>query len=162
MVTKRGVKVIEYNARFGDPEALNVLPLLETDFVKICLSMIDGTLSQEMVQFAPKATVCKYIVPKSYPEAKNEKGQRMVVPKDVPDTVRLFYGDVSLDDAGHILLGGSRSLGIVGIGKTIAEAEHVAEAFAETVEGPIRYRKDIGTAELIGQKVRAVESFRTL
>ncbi|MEQ1849039.1 MAG: phosphoribosylamine--glycine ligase [Candidatus Peribacteraceae bacterium] len=158
IVTKKGVKVIEYNARFGDPEALNVLSLLSSDFVKICQSLIDGTLSSDLVQFEKKATVCKYIVPKSYPDAKNEKGQRMVIPKDVPDSVRLFYGDVTQDDGENVLLGGSRSLGIVGIGKTIEEAERAAEEFAKKIGGPVRYRRDIGTKELIDSKVRATKT----
>jgi len=157
MVTKKGVKVIEYNARFGDPEALNVLPLLSSDFVKICQAMIDGSLTQDLVKFEKRATVCKYIVPKSYPEAKNEKGKKMIVPKDVPGNVRLFYGDVTQDDEGHVLLGGSRSLGIVGIGNSIEEAEKAAESFAKNVEGPVCYRKDIGTKELIERKVRMTQ-----
>lgn len=153
MLTKKGVKVIEYNARFGDPEALNILPLLTSDFVRICRSMIDGSLRPDLVQFEKKATVCKYITPKSYPEAKNEKGQKMIVPKDVPENIRLYYGDVSLD-GDDIFLGGSRSLGIVGIGDSIEEAEKATEEFARKIEGPIRHRKDIGTKALIEEKMK--------
>jgi phosphoribosylamine-glycine ligase len=79
IATAKGVKVIEYNARFGDPEALNVLPLLETDFVAICDAIIKGTLTPDMVKFSNKATVCKYITPKSYPEDKKEKGFSLTV-----------------------------------------------------------------------------------
>jgi phosphoribosylamine-glycine ligase len=114
--------VIEYNARFGDPEVLNVLPLLESDFVQICLSIIDGTLSKSHVTFARKATVCKYITPKSYPDAKNEKGQIVHVPSPAPAGVKVYYGDVSLDEKSNILLGGSRSIGVVGLGKTLQHA----------------------------------------
>lgn len=149
MLTKNGVKVIEYNARFGDPEALNILPLLASDFVKICESMIAGTLSKDLVKFKHQATVCKYITPKSYPEAKNEKGQTMIVPTDVPENIHLYYGDVTQDDEGNVLLGGSRSLGIVGIGDTISDAEAAAESFAREIQGPVRYRKDVGTQKLI-------------
>ena len=66
MLCKDGPKLVEYNARFGDPEAMNVLPLLKTDFVEICKDIIDGTLKK--AHFEKKATVCKYIVPKGYPE----------------------------------------------------------------------------------------------
>ena len=58
MATADGVKLIEYNARFGDPEAMNVLPLLNTDFIEICNGIADGTLDQIDVQFQNKATVC--------------------------------------------------------------------------------------------------------
>ena len=57
------VKVIEYNARFGDPEAMNVLSILESDFLSICISMVDGNLKNQDVSFEKLATVCKYVVP---------------------------------------------------------------------------------------------------
>ncbi len=66
IATKDGVKLLEYNARFGDPEAMNILPLLKTDFVEICQHIIDGTLDKIKIEFEHKATVCKYVVPKGY------------------------------------------------------------------------------------------------
>ena len=62
--SNNGVKLIEYNARFGDPEALNLLTLLETDFSMICHDIVNGSLSS--VQFKKEASVCKYIVPQGY------------------------------------------------------------------------------------------------
>ena len=67
MLTQSGLKVIEYNARFGDPEIMNILPIMETDFLEVCKAITAGTLNRLKVGFAPKATVCKYIVPRSYP-----------------------------------------------------------------------------------------------
>jgi len=153
MATADGVKIIEYNARFGDPEALNVLPILETDFVDICQAILQGKLTPELVKFAPKATVCKYITPKSYPEAKKEKGQKFYLPDKYPDNVRMYFGDVSLDDNGNTLLGGSRAVGIVGIGDSIAEAEQAAQGVCEQINGPVRFRADIGTVESIQKRV---------
>ncbi len=66
MVTASGVKLIEYNARFGDPEAMNILPLLRTDFIDVCRAIIDGTLDRLDIVFEKKATVCKYVVPIGY------------------------------------------------------------------------------------------------
>ncbi len=66
MITRSGVKLIEYNARFGDPEAMNILPLLRTDFIDVCRAIIDGTLDRLDIVFEKKATVCKYVVPKGY------------------------------------------------------------------------------------------------
>ncbi|MFA5800249.1 MAG: phosphoribosylamine--glycine ligase [Candidatus Peribacteraceae bacterium] len=156
-----GVKVVEYNARFGDPEALNVLPILETDFVDICLAIIQGKLTPELVRFAPKATVCKYITPKSYPEAKKEKGQKVFLPDKLPDNVRVYYGDVFLDDNGNMLLGGSRSVGIVGIGNSVAEAEQAAQSVCELVTGPVRFRADIGTVESIQKRIDLMHKLRS-
>ncbi len=64
ILSKNGPKVIEYNARFGDPEAMNVLPLLDSDFVEICDRLVDGRLKD--TSFMKKPTVCKYVVPKGY------------------------------------------------------------------------------------------------
>ncbi|NQT96164.1 MAG: phosphoribosylamine--glycine ligase, partial [Candidatus Marinimicrobia bacterium] len=58
ITTEDGVKLIEYNARFGDPEGLNVLAILESDFVAICQSIVNGTLNHDMAKFKPLATVC--------------------------------------------------------------------------------------------------------
>ena len=66
MITRSGVKLIEYNARFGDPEAMNILPLLRTDFIDVCRAIIDGRLDRLDIVFEKKATVCKYVVPKGY------------------------------------------------------------------------------------------------
>jgi phosphoribosylamine--glycine ligase len=155
-----GVKVIEYNARFGDPEALNVLPLLETDFVKICQSIIDGTLSPDLVRFEKKATVCKYITPKSYPEAKNEKGQKIILPERFADNVHAYFGDVTEDENGNVLLGGSRSIGIVGIGDTLEMAEQAAQNACEKVAGPVHFRADIGTLDSIQKRVDLMHKLR--
>ncbi len=156
-----GVKVIEYNARFGDPEALNVLPLLESDFVEICQSIIKGTLTPDLVRFQKKATVCKYIVPKSYPEGKKEVGQKVLVPDTISENARIYYGDVSLDPTNAILLGGSRSIGIVGIGESLAEAEQAASTVCEKVVGPVRYRSDIGTVDSIQRRVDLMHKMRS-
>lgn len=160
IATKDGVKVIEYNARFGDPEALNVLPLLESDFVSVCQSILKGTLSPDLVRFAHRATVCKYITPKSYPEGKNEKGQRVLVPEQLPENVRVYYGDVSMGDNGAILLGTSRSIGVVGIGSSIAEAEQAAQDVCEKIAGPVRFREDIGTSTSIGERIELMHQLR--
>ena len=160
IATKDGVKVIEYNARFGDPEVLNVLPLLETDFVKICEAIIAGTLAPDLVRFSKKATVCKYIAPKGYPEQKKEKGKHILVPETIPEHARLYYGDVSVGDNAVISLGTSRSIGVVGIGDTIAEAEQVAQEVCKKISGPVRFREDIGTLEAIEKRIDLMHQLR--
>lgn len=159
IATKNGVKLIEYNARFGDPEALNILPLLKSDFVDICLSMISGNLAEDLVQFEKKATVCKYITPQSYPEAKNEKGEPVTFP-EMPENAKLYFGDISEDDDGTLRLGGSRTAGIVGIGDSIEEAEKIAQDLCEKVQGPVRFRSDIGTKELVQKRIDTMQTLR--
>lgn len=159
IVTKKGVQVIEYNARFGDPEALNIFPLLETDFVDVCTAMLNEDLSEDSVAFKNLATVCKYITPDCYPESKDRRGNALSLPNTNEHTY-MYYGDVSEDNSGNVLLGGSRSVGIVGVGQTIAEAEQYAQALCEQVDGPVRFREDIGTEELIQKRIDLLEQIR--
>ena len=160
IATRDGVKVIEYNARFGDPEALNILPLLESDFVDVCRSIIDGSLDASNVSFAKKATVCKYIVPKSYPDRKDEKGQPVAFPSSIPSSARIYYGDIAEAEDGSLKLGGSRTAGIVGIANTISAAEKIAEDLCAQVKGPVRFRSDIGTEALIKKRVEMMNTLR--
>jgi phosphoribosylamine--glycine ligase len=69
------------------------------------------------------------------------------------EQARIYFGDVSEGPDGVLHLGGSRTAGIVGIGDTLAEAEKIAEKLCEKVKGPVRFRKDIGTAELMQKRV---------
>ena len=160
IAVRDGIRVIEYNARFGDPEALNILPLLNSDFVDICQGILSGELTKDMVSFQKKATVCKYITPEGYPENKNQRGEEVSFP-DMPENGRIYYGDIPEDDDGTLRLGGSRTAGIVGIGNTIEEAEQTAEELCKKVEGPVRYRSDIGTKEVLDQRVTTLEQLRS-
>ncbi|MDO8469193.1 MAG: phosphoribosylamine--glycine ligase [Candidatus Peribacter sp.] len=159
IAVKDGIRVIEYNARFGDPEALNVLPLLSSDLVSICQAITQGTLTEDLVQFEHKATVCKYLTPESYPVSKDQKGAVVSFPP-VPKNARLFFGDIAEDEQGILHVGGSRTAGIVGVGTDLAEAEKIAEEFCRQVKGPVRHRADIGTASLIHQRIALMQTIR--
>jgi phosphoribosylamine--glycine ligase len=161
IAVKDGVRVIEYNARFGDPEALNILPLLTSDFVTVCQSIIDGSLREDLISFAPKATVCKYITPKGYSENKEQHGSIVSFPPP-PENVRVFYGDIHRQDNGSLTLGGSRTAGVVGIADTIEEAEKAAQSYCESVDGPVRFRSDIGRAALIAQRSTTLQQLRQI
>jgi phosphoribosylamine---glycine ligase len=158
MRTRDGLRVIEYNCRFGDPEVMNVLSLLETDFIDICKVIIDGSLDALTVKFRHQATVCKYIVPAGYPDkASMVKDGRVDVGAilDSPDLdrrLRMYYAAVN-DNDGTITLTDSRSLAVVGIADTLFEAEKIAEAAASSVKGPVFHRKDIGTSQLIQKRI---------
>jgi len=160
IAVKDGVKLIEYNARFGDPEALNILPLLSSDFVDICQAMISSELTEDLVTFENKATVCKYITPEGYPVNKDQRGEAITFP-DIPDNARIYYGDIAETDDGSFQLGGSRTAGIVGIGDSIAEAEKIAQGLCKKVEGPVRFRSDIGTEDLLSQRVNTMKQLRS-
>lgn len=157
MAVKDGVRLIEYNARFGDPEAMNVLSLLESDFVDLCEAIIEGSLAHYELKFANKATVCKYAVPEGYPENPC-KGEKIEV-LEVPAGVKVFYSSVDEKEDG-LYLSGSRAVAFVGIGDTLAEAEALAQSAVASVRGPVFYRSDIGTAEVVKGKVEMMEAIR--
>ena len=162
MVTKKGVRLLEYNARFGDPEAMNILPLLKTDFVDICQAMIDGTLDRLPIEFEKQATVCKYVVPRGYglpkdhPDAQSTSARIMV--GDVGQA-RLYYSSVDKKPDG-LYMTTSRAIGVVGIANHLEEAEKIAESAVQAIQGPVDHRPDIGTPPLIEKRVRHMQEIR--
>jgi len=161
VITNQGPKVVEFNARFGDPEAMNILPLLEGNFADICMDIAQGTLSADKVVFKPQATVCKYVVPTGY-------GVSSISGKPINDGedsikelgARYYYSSVNETDAG-ILTTSSRSLGIVGFGDTLHDAEQMAEQALEYVNGEeIFVRHDIATPPSLEKRVRHMEEVR--
>lgn len=156
MLTRQGIRLLEYNARFGDPEALNVLSVLRTDLVDICEAIIHGRLDRLTVEFDRLATVCKYVVPHGYPDhpVTNERINLARVPKE---SARLRYYFAAVDErADGLYLTGSRAIGFVGIGANLDEAESIAEEAVTAVDGPVYHRKDIGTRALIQQRCEHV------
>lgn len=151
MLTSDGPRLIEYNARFGDPEAMNVLPLLKTPLIDICKSIVDGTLGT--VEFIDKASVCKYIVPDGYPETQYA-GELIEVDEKSIEKIgaKVFYAAVGLEDDG-IHLSSSRALGIVASGNNISQAEKIVEKACEFVKGNVYHRRDVGTEELVNKRV---------
>jgi phosphoribosylamine--glycine ligase len=156
MLTKDGLRVIEYNARFGDPEVMNVLPLLQADFVEVCKAIINGTLDALTVRFKHQATVCKYVVPEAYPGKSIRQDEiNLDAVAKVPglgERLRIYYAAVSKKD-GKLYLTGSRAVAFVGIADTLFEAEKIAEEATSSVKGPVFHRRDIGTTELIQKRV---------
>jgi phosphoribosylamine--glycine ligase len=160
MLTRNGVRLLEYNCRFGDPESLNVLTLLDTDFAEICLAIVNGTLRDLPIRFKPLASVCKYIVPAGYPD-RPVRGEPLDVSRLPPESDRLKVFHASVDQRGGTLyLGGSRALAVVGLGGDIAEANRVADEVAGLVGGPVFFRSDIGSQELIQRRVDHMTELR--
>ncbi len=151
MLSAEGPRLIEFNARFGDPEAMNVLPLINTPMIKVCKGIVDGKLPK--VEFKNLASVCKYIVPDGYPETKYA-GEVIEVDEEAIEKLgaKVFYSSVSEED-GKIKLSSSRAMGIVAQGESISEAEKIAEKACIYVKGNVFHRKDVGTKALIDKRV---------
>jgi len=161
MLTREGVRLIEYNARFGDPEALNVLSLLKTDFAEICLAILDETLDRLEIDFEHKATVCKYVVPEGYPD-QPVKDRAIDLSGVPPQSEQLRHYAAALEERdGLQYLTGSRAIAFVGIGSTIQEAEAIAEDAASAVRGPVYHREDIGTQLLIQRRCDHISRLRS-
>ena len=161
MLTIDGPKIIEINARFGDPEAMNVLPLLESDFVELCNSMIDGNLSNKKLQINKKSTVCKYVVPEGY-GTKSMVGEKIIVnEKEIENTgSKLFYAAVNKED-NYIKTTSSRSLAIVGISNSLQSAEIICEKALTFVKSDhIFIRHDIGTNQLLQKRIQHMNLLR--
>ncbi|MBQ7405142.1 MAG: phosphoribosylamine--glycine ligase [Candidatus Methanomethylophilaceae archaeon] len=161
MLTVKGPKIIEINARFGDPEAMNVLPILESSFTDICWKMATGTLTDD-VEFSKDATVCKYVVPKGY-GVKSESGHEIAVDEEaIADCgAVVYYANVDVKD-GKLVTGTSRSVGVIGRAPTLEEAEQNCEKALEHVKcDAIFVRHDIGTRALVQRRVDHMNELRS-
>lgn len=157
IATAKGVFVIEFNARFGDPESLNVLSILETDFVAICQAMLAQQLAQRPVQFAQQATVCKYAVPEGYPDQPLKNVE--IDMSALTNAEHLYLASVYTQN-GKIYAAGSRTVACVGVAATLTEAEKKAAMEIALVKGPLFHRPDIGTAELIQRRIDQMQQLR--
>ncbi len=156
ILTASGPKVVEFNARFGDPEAMNVIPLIETDFVEIMSAMVKGTLGKLPVNFSKKATVCKYAVPAGYPD--NPEKDSEVFVEDI-GKASIYYASV-YEKEGKVYTTGSRAIAVVGCAETIDAAEKIAQNALENIRGKLFFRKDIGTAALIQKRIDHMKELR--
>ncbi|MCK4399682.1 phosphoribosylamine--glycine ligase, partial [Candidatus Bathyarchaeota archaeon] len=137
MNTERGVYLIEYNARFGDPEAINVLALLETPLSEVGYGIVEGRLPE--TRFAEEATVCVYLTPEGYPV--NPLRDQ---PIEVGETrhSEIYYASV-YDDNGVVKTTGSRSIALLGRGGTVSEAREKVYSDVGNIKGRLHYRTDI-------------------
>ncbi|GAB6134874.1 phosphoribosylamine--glycine ligase [Thermococcus prieurii] len=154
MLSKDGPVLIEYNARFGDPEAINVLPLLRTSLLEIAEGIVDGNLRR--AEFEGKATVVKYLAPKGYP-ANPVRGVRVEVNEKAVEEVgaKLYYA--SIDE--NLTLLGSRAIAVVGIADNLEEAEGIAQRAIPHIKGELFYRRDVGTRESVEKRIKLMKEF---
>ena len=142
MLTKSGPRLLEYNARFGDPEAQVVLPRMKNDLLTVIDAVIDGTLSDIELEWDDRSAVCVVMASGGYP-GKYDKGKPISGLEDVEGAV-VFHAGTAIDD-GRFVTNGGRVIGITALGEDIAAARTAAYAQVEKVmfEGA-QYRSDIG------------------
>ncbi|WP_333651405.1 phosphoribosylamine--glycine ligase [Lacrimispora sp.] len=146
MLTEAGPKVLEYNARFGDPETQVVLPRMKNDIVEVFEACIDGSLDQIDLQFEDNAAVCVVLASEGYPEH-YEKGYSIggLEAFKNRDGYFAFHAGTSLDDRGNAVTAGGRVLGVTAVGADLKEARDKAYEAVQWVSFENKYmRLDIG------------------
>ena len=147
MITKDGPKVIEYNCRFGDPEAQVVLPLLESDLLTVMRAVTYGKLAETEVKFSNNAAACVVLASQGYPK-KYETGFEITVPENIEQSV--YYAGVKAGENGTLLTAGGRVLNVTAVAPTLREAVDLVYEKAEQIRFKNKYcRKDIGKKALL-------------
>ena len=148
MLTEQGPKVLEYNARFGDPETQVVLPRMKNDIMDVFEACVDGTLDQVELEFEDNAAVCVVLASAGYPEH-YEKGYKMTGFENFKDKdgYYVFHAGSKFDAEGNIVTNGGRVLGVTAKGATLKEARENAYKATEWIEFGNKYMShDIGKA----------------
>ena len=143
MITDDGVKVLEYNARFGDPETQVILPRLDSDFTDIVLSVIEGKLDKADIRWKKESAVCVILASGGYP--KNYKKGLEIKIGDIDKDILLFHAGTKKGDDGKLLTNGGRVIGVTALGRNIEEARKKAYKNIEKIYFEnMHFRKDIG------------------
>jgi len=159
MVTARGVFVIEYNARFGDPEAMNALALLETDFGLVARAIAQGTLEQVAVSFSDRASCCVYAVPEGYPAA-GAKGAPIDTSRLTPELEECLYFAAVDQQENTLVTTGSRAIASCALAPTLQEAAVAAVQPLGALSGRLWHRSDIGTEAPVRKRIGHMMALR--
>ncbi len=165
MHTRKGFKILERNSRPGDPEIINLLPIMKDDFVEVCLKIIEGNLTQ--INFEKKSSVVTYIVPDIYP-GKDGKIRRIYLEKayklkeDLGESLRIYPASIELRNGETIALS-SRTVALVGIADSIKSAREISMKGVNSVEGMgLRHRNDIASAQHIEKSIDHMNRLRNI
>lgn len=161
MTTADGIRVIEYNARLGDPEAINAMLLLQGDVAALLNQVASGELDPGGVAFAPQASLCKYLVPAGYPDDPGDP-QTFTLDEERVNEANFSIIYASVVSTGNIFQTlGSRTLAIAGLGDEPGEISSRMEDLIARVEPQgLRHRKDVGDADVIRRKVNRMAHLR--
>lgn len=148
MLTPTGPQVIEYNARFGDPETQVVLPRLKSDLLTLLWAAAQGKLAGFTLEVRPEHSLCVVIAAHGYPD-QYAKGDAITIPPDLPSEVTVYHAGTARDAAGRIVTAGGRVLGVTATGPTLRAAADRAYAACERIQCKSKYyRRDIGARQL--------------
>ncbi len=144
MMTKTGAKVIEYNARFGDPETQVILVKLKTDLVEICEAILNQTLDEINIEWQTGSSVCVVLAAKGYPQSAQTGDVIYGLEREFED-VKIFHAGTARDSDGNYITNGGRVLGVTASAETLDEAiEKAYRAVGKISWSGMQYRRDIG------------------
>ncbi len=144
MLTKDGPRVVEYNARFGDPETQPILSMLDSDLLEIFLACRNGTLDQADIRWKPGAACCLVLASGGYP-VRYKSGYPISGLEEAEKTATVFHAGTKLGEDGSILTAGGRVLGVTALGDTLEAAIANAYAAAKPISfRDMHFRTDIG------------------
>ena len=154
--TGQGIKFMEFNARFGDPEGINILSILEGSFSELLARLWNKTLSEGTVSFAGKACVTKYLVAKEYPEQSDEAVPFSLDERAIAGMgVKIFFAScIRTGEGTYETLKKSRVLALSALAGTIEEASSLVNGAIGHVRGALEYRQDIGSRESL-EKIKS-------
>ncbi len=148
MLTAGGPIVIEYNARFGDPETQVVLPRIENDVLELLWRAARGALAGTVLGTRSEHAMCVVVAAKGYPEA-YAKGDVIRLPAKLPPGVAIYHAGTARNAAGDYVMNGGRVLGVTALAAGLREAAATAYAVCDAIECPAKvYRRDIGARQL--------------
>ena len=164
ILTADGLKVLEINSRWGDPEVMNVIPLMKDDFVEVCLRMIDGDLKR--LEFEELSSVLVYAVPLDYGGYAVYSGPRKIdisgaeaLREKYGERIRIYPGAVEVRN-GELFALKSRAVGVLGISENLDEAREIAMDGIRRIDGPLRHREDIALREHVERSRRKMRTLR--
>ena len=154
MLTAQGPKLLEFNARFGDPEGINAMTLYEEgNFDELLYGVACGRVDPNLVQFRLRATVLKYLVPPGYGDRAQSGGVLTIDEPRIEEAgVHVYFGSVEPAGPGAVRLGSSRGIALIGEASAIHEAGLRVEAALGHVAGTYYVRHDIGTLEDLARR----------
>lgn len=148
MITEEGPKVVEFNARFGDPECQVLLPLLKTDPVKLMYDCATGTLNPSEVEFRSGFNIVVVLAAQGYPGTP-KKGDVITIPEKLREGTAILHSGTEREDSGDIVSSGGRVLGVVAHGETLVSAAQNAYELVEKIHfDGMHFRSDIGARQL--------------
>jgi phosphoribosylamine--glycine ligase len=163
MLTKDGPMILEYNARFGDPEALNVLSIFDgTDFADLMLGVARGSANPVHARFRRRATVVKYLCPPGYGSHPEKGGILDVDARAIEEMgVKIYFGSVTTGkNPGEVVMGTSRAIGLVGEGSALKDAYARVEEAIGLVKGTYMMRHDVASADNVKKQVDHIKTLR--